>query len=70
MAAGKRKEYYQFQVFVESYTPLTDQEREQAREFYRMACQKLRTQWLPDVPHPADEQAAAERSAEKQPSTP
>ncbi|HEY5312455.1 MAG TPA: exosortase U [Pirellulales bacterium] len=56
LAAGKRKEYYQFQVFIESYTPFTDEERQQAREFYRLACQKLRTQWLPDVPHAADDQ--------------
>jgi exosortase len=59
MAAGKRKEYYQFQVFIESFAPLTAEQREQAHEFYRMACQKLRTQWLPDVaaaaPQPAKE---------------
>jgi hypothetical protein len=56
LANGDRQEYYQFQVFVESYTPLTEQEREQTREFYRLACQKLRTQWLPDVPHAAEEE--------------
>jgi exosortase len=56
LASGERQEYYQFQVFVESYTPLTEQEREQTREFYRLACQKLRTQWLPDVPHAAEEE--------------
>lgn len=59
LATGERQEYYQFQVFVDSYAPLTDKDREEIREFYRLACQKLRTKWLPDIPHAAAESGEA-----------
>ena len=47
VAEGKQfEECYQVQLFVENYAPLTDADRKQAQEFFRVLCQEMRGKWL------------------------
>lgn len=47
LAQGRQgQDCFQVQLFVEGYTPISEADRRQAQEFFRMLCQEMRGKWL------------------------
>jgi exosortase len=47
MISGENNEYFQIQVFIDGFTPITDTEREQAREFFQSFSRDLLIKFRP-----------------------